>query len=146
MQAHKHLSLIAAIALTLSPSPARSQDGFKVIVHAQNPEAALSRDAIARIFLKKTSTWSSGLSVIPVDLPAQASARRAFSKSVLRKDVSAVQGFWQAAIFSGRGVPPAERAADRDVIAYVRSNPSAIGYVRADVALDAGIKVLRILE
>lgn len=148
MQLHRRLTLIpiAAIALGLFPCPVRAQEGFKVIVNARNPESELSREAIARMFLKKTSTWSSGKAVIPVDLPERALARTAFSKVVLRKEIGAVKGFWQAAIFSGRGVPPAERPSDREVIAYVRENPDAIGYVHADAPIDAGAKVVRIRE
>lgn len=117
---------------------------FRVVVHSANPSSSLARADLARLFLKKTSAWPDGRAAAPVDLGENAPARRAFSKTVLERDVSAVRAYWQQQIFSGRGVPPVEKGSDADVLAYVRANPGAVGYVSAGVELGASIKELRV--
>ena len=52
--------------------------------------------------------------------------------------------YWQKMIFSGREVPPPEKTSSAEVVAYVRANRGAIGYVAADAALGAGVRVLKI--
>ena len=47
-------------------------------------------------------------------------------------------------MFAGRAVPPAERASDAEVLAYVRATPGAAGYVSADVVLDSGVRRLTV--
>jgi ABC-type phosphate transport system substrate-binding protein len=48
--------------------------------------------------------------------------------------------YWQQMIVSGRGVPPA-KTSDQDVLAYVKANPGAIGYVGADAPTEE-VKVI----
>jgi ABC-type phosphate transport system substrate-binding protein len=43
-------------------------------------------------------------------------------------------------VFSGKDVPPPEKGTDADVVAFVKSNPGAIGYVAAGSA--DGVKVV----
>ena len=64
-----------------------------------------------------------------MDLPAGSGARSAFSNDVLRKSVNAIKVYWQQEVFSGRDVPPPEKASVREVVAYVQANPGAVGYV-----------------
>lgn len=150
MRFGRHALIVALVTafMTVAPAtvPVSAQEGYKLIVNASNPEAELDRETVARIFLKKTAVWTNGKPVSPVDLGESAAARAEFSKAVLRKPVGAVKAFWQSAIFSGRGVPPPEKSSDRDVVAHVRTNPYAIGYVSGDAALGEGVKVVRIRE
>ena len=55
---------------------------------------------------------------------------------------AAIVAFWQQQIFSGRDVPPAEKASEKDVIAYVKDHEGAVGYVSPDVELPVGVKTL----
>ena len=56
---------------------------------------------------------------------------------------AAIAAYWNALIFSGRELPPLEKATDADVIAYVRATPGAIGYVSAGADI-AGVKLLAV--
>jgi ABC-type phosphate transport system substrate-binding protein len=95
---------------------------------------------VSNIFLRKTSRWEGGSEIQPVDLPASSPVRERFSESVLGKAISAIQAYWQRQIFSGHGVPPVEKASEEDVLAYVRANTNAIGYVAAGVPLGGAVK------
>ena len=84
--------------------PLRAQDApYRLIVNSNNPVGALSRDEVSKLFLKKVPAWHSGEAVVPVDQSEDAEVRRLFSKRVLGKDVASVKGYWQQAIFTGRG-------------------------------------------
>lgn len=117
--------------------------GYKVVVNASNPASSLTRKQAAAIFMKKASKWEHGTPAVAVDQVAAANARETFSKEVLGKSVSAVKSYWQQQIFAGAEVPPVEKSSDDEVIAFVKSNPGAIGYV-SDTSAAAGVKTLRV--
>jgi ABC-type phosphate transport system substrate-binding protein len=114
-----------------------------VVVHPSNPVASLPRDRVSAMFLKKVGEWPQGGTVLPVDLSAAGGLRDAFGKDVHGKDIAAILSYWKQMIASGRGVPPPVKATDAEVVAYVRGNPGAIGYVSANTPTD-GVKVLRL--
>lgn len=118
--------------------------GFNVIVNAANPVTALSRDEVARLFLKKTTTWPNGSPVAPVDQRSDSIGRQAFCREVLQKDMSEISSYWNQMIFSGRTLPPLAKGSDEDVVAYIRANPNAIGYVADRTPLGQGVKILTI--
>ena len=111
------------------PTGAARAPGFTVVVHASNPVAALPREQLARLFLGKVKRWPSGADAEPVDLAPGAPARDAFTRSVLGKSVSTVRAYWQQRIFSGLDVPPPEKAAEAEALEFVRTHPTAVGYV-----------------
>jgi len=129
------LALVAAIALALPTRRAAAQ-GFVVIVNAAG-DASLSKDDISKAFLKK------GSSLVAVDQSKGAAVRDAFSKAVLGRPASAVATYWQQQIFAGKDVPPSEKGSDADVIAFVKSNPKAIGYVSAGADV-SGVKAVTV--
>jgi hypothetical protein len=59
--------------------------------------------------------------------------------------VKAIKKYWQQMVFSGKSAPPPEVATDSDVLAMVRMDPAAIGYVSDEVTL-RGVKIVDIVE
>jgi len=109
-----------------------AQDGYKVVVNPANTTPSLSRDQIAKLFAGK-SEWEDGSPASPVDQLPESAIREAFSRDVFgagrrRPD--------------GAGQPPSV-ASDRDVLAYVRLKPGAIGYVSASADLQ-GVRVVAV--
>lgn len=137
---------LIALLIALAVQPASSAPGsFKIIVHSSNGTGSMSRGQLASIFLKKTTRWQNGAVIAPVDLVDDTGTRQEFSRYVLNKAVSAVKSFWQQQIFSGRDVPPVEKRTDDEVIAFVRANPNAIGYV-SGAARIAGVKTIELTD
>jgi ABC-type phosphate transport system substrate-binding protein len=126
------IALAVAVA-TIAPAAARAQ-GYVVIVNAAGA-ASLSKDEVSKAFLKK------GSGLVAVDQSKGAAVRDAFSKAVLGRPASAVATYWQQQIFAGKDVPPAEKSSDADVVAFVKANPKAIGYVSAGADV-AGVKTV----
>lgn len=137
------LSILLLAVLAAAPARAAS---FKVVVHEANPVRSMTADRASRLFLKKVTRWDDGSEVRPVDQRDDATARESFSESVHGKDVGSIQSYWQRMIFSGRATPPPELATDAEVLAFVRANPGAIGYVDGGVPAGSGVTVIEIEE
>ena len=133
------------ILFALLVNGAYAQNGIKVIVNVDNNVTTISSDQVSRYFLKKSKKWDSGQKVKPVDLNRKNDTRESFTSNVHGKSISAIKAFWQKKIFTGKGVPPVEKKSDKDVIAYVRANPGAIGYVSASTNV-SGVKVINLIN
>jgi ABC-type phosphate transport system substrate-binding protein len=142
MHTVRSLIVFASLAMLLLAVPLHAA-GFKVIVHSANPVDALSKKELSSIFMKKTQKWGNGTPIVPADQGEKAAVRDSFTTDVHGKSIAAVKSYWQQQIFSGRDVPPVEKASDAQALALVRSNPGAIAYVseEADVS---GVKVVTI--
>lgn len=129
------LLVLTATSLTASAG------GYRLIVNRDNPTVGLTRERLAALYLKKSTTWEGGEEALPVDLPEASETRAAFSVEVLKKSVAGVKAYWNQQIFSGRSVPPREQPGDAEVVAYVKAHANAVGYVseKADVS---GVKVV----
>lgn len=132
--------LIGAALLSSGPEAATQAAGFVVVVNAANPVTAVTREEASRLFLKKTDRWADGGTVAPVDLPDGSPTRQAFSKAVHNRSMSAIKAYWQQQVFAAKGIPPMEKESDAEVLAFVRGDPHAIGYVSASAPLGAGVK------
>ena len=134
--------LCVLAGLMLLGSGTGAQDGYRVVVNAANPVSSLSKGEIAKLYLEK-STWGDGAAVAPVDQSAESSVRTVFTREVLGSGVAqATERMRMIRKVSGGDLPPAV-ASDRDVLAFVRLKPGAIGYVSlaADVQ---GVKVVAV--
>jgi ABC-type phosphate transport system substrate-binding protein len=137
----RSLLLGSLLALAFAAATARADDGFVVIVHSSNGVGALTKAQASELFLKKTTKWSGGEGVQPVDLKATSPTREKFSQAVHGKSAAAISTYWSRLVFSGRETSPPEKASDDEVIAFVKANPGAVGYVAAG-ASTAGVKVV----
>ena len=133
---------LAAVAAGTTPAAAQTE-GFVVIVNQTNPVTSLSRQQVADMFMKQARQWEHGGDIHPVDQPAVATVRDAFSRVVHGKPASAVASWWGQQMFSGRAVPPPQRPNDRGVNAFVREDALAIGYISPGT-IETGVKLLRI--
>jgi ABC-type phosphate transport system substrate-binding protein len=138
------LALAFAGLLVTAPALRAQQGGYRVIVNAANPVSSLEVREVSRMFRKEVTRWKDGSTVAPVDQRTQAPARAAFSQKVHGRSVQMIAEFWRQQIFSGRNVPPVEKASDVEVLEYVRSNPGAIGYVSSTASLAPNVKVVTV--
>ncbi len=137
----RKLLLLLALAAAL---PAAAEEPFKIVVNPANVAAALPRAQVSLLFLKKVTRWPDGRPVQPAE-PADERLRERFHRDVHGKSLAAVQSYWNQLIFSGREVPPVEKATAEEVVAFVRANAGAIGVVPAGEAT-AGVKVIALKE
>jgi ABC-type phosphate transport system substrate-binding protein len=139
----RRMFFVAAICIAGIGARAQAQ-GFTLIVNVANPVASLSKDEVSSLFLKHTVKWSDGRSVAAVDQDKNSKTRDAFTKAVHGRSVGAVYSYWQQQVFGGKDVPPVEKPGDADVLAFVRSNANAIGYIASGTTLGENVKAVPI--
>jgi ABC-type phosphate transport system substrate-binding protein len=139
----KLLTFAFCLTALAAAAPAGAQQ-YRVIVNSANPTSTLSKEDLARVYLKKMSTWKTGQQVQVVDLGPKSPVRAEFSVTVLGRDVPTMKNYWQQSLFSGRGVPPIEQPTEAQVVAFVAANPGAIGYVSADAQLPESVKTVSV--
>jgi len=144
MRLEKSAIIVFLTVLMWTVPAVASGQGFKVVVNEANSSETISIQQLENIFMKKMATWSNGRPVIPVDQTASSSTRNGFSKVVFSRDTNAIKSYWQRQIFSGRGVPPPEKASDDEVLAFIRVNSGAIGYVSSNADVGSGVRVLEV--
>jgi ABC-type phosphate transport system substrate-binding protein len=121
----------ALVVLCLATTALAGDESWKLIVNPDNGVTSVSADFVRKAYLKKSSEWSDGTAIRPVDLGAKSAVRARFTKDVLKKTTSQLKSFWNQQIFSGKGLPPPAVDSAADAVAYVLANPGAIGYVPA---------------
>jgi ABC-type phosphate transport system substrate-binding protein len=138
-----HLALWGALAgsLVLAAAAVGAEaDDYVVIVHPDVPVDRLSAAELGRLFQRRTTQWSDGSTVMPVEEVGPVRAR--FYRDTMRMSVAEVGNYWVGeAINSGIQPPHLLGSADL-VVAYVAATPGAIAYVEASARL--GTKVKRI--
>ncbi len=123
-----------------------SAGDFLVIVNAGNGVTSLSHRDVSKLFLKKQTTWPSGVVVSPVDQVESAAIRVAFTDQIHKRPLTVLQKYWLKQAFSGTSVKPDEKSSDSDVINYVAENKGGIGYVSAGTELPDTVKVVTLSD
>jgi ABC-type phosphate transport system substrate-binding protein len=133
------LNTLVVVALLTAPGVSLAA-GFKVIVNAEQRSEKLSKDDVSRIFLKKLTRWSDGTEIRVVQPKGDTAVRAAFDPAVHDRSPAAIRTYWAQMVFSGRDVPPVEKANDEAIVDFVRQNRGAIGVVSEGAALAGGVK------
>lgn len=136
------------LALSVALWSAAQSSDFKVIVHQDNPASRLTKKDVSNFLLKKSTRWNENgfqAPVSPIDLDGKNPTREDFSKEVHGRSVSTIKNYWQRQIFGGHEAPPPEVASDAEVVAFVRNNRGAIGYVSSGTRLD-GVKEVTLVN
>jgi ABC-type phosphate transport system substrate-binding protein len=135
--------VLSAMVLATAISAFAVAGDFKVIVNTANSSTKISKSDLNALFLKKMAKWSDGTPSAPINQSKKSPVRDIFTTTVHGKSVAAIDSYWQQQIFSGRDVPPPEKSSDAEVVAYVKANSGAVGYVTG-AAPTAGVKVLSV--
>jgi ABC-type phosphate transport system substrate-binding protein len=139
-------ALVAALVLG-APAPSPAADEFVVIVHPSVAGANVRRPDLAAVFLKKATRWGSGGTAVPVDQSGTSAVRKAFCDAVLGMPVGTAVQYWQKQMFGANPLrPPAVKASDAEVIAFVEKTEGAVGYVSKTAVLPAGVKAIAVID
>jgi ABC-type phosphate transport system substrate-binding protein len=139
MKINSLLKIGIASALTLSATFFTSAE-VVVVVHPGNA-AALDGTTIKRIYLGKSSAYSTGNEAIVINQVPDSTSRQAFDSEVLGRSTSQISAYWSKQVFTGKGIPPKEVQDDSAVISLISNNKDAIGYVDK-TAVTGAVKVV----
>lgn len=116
--------------------------GFKIIASPKVKGTAMSRQALAAVFLGKVDKWGDGTRITPIDLSATSPIRATFSETMLGMPTLGVRRYWEQRLVEGGGSPPMVKPSEEAVIAAVATNEGAIGYVSEDTPVPETVKML----
>lgn len=138
-------NLVLSAALLLATAAIAADRPFAVVVNPDSSVAALSAADVSAAFLGKTVKWPDGTKVLPVDQAEDGPLYKAVADSIHGKSPDALKNYWVKQVFAGKGAPPPKKASDADVVAFVKANPGAIGYVSASADVK-GVKVVAVKD
>jgi ABC-type phosphate transport system substrate-binding protein len=137
------LSILVGFMFIIGSTIHTSAQGYMIITNHENSVDALTKKEISDFFLKKKTTFSNSLTILPVDLSSGSTIRIAFSEDIHNKTVTQVRAYWQQSVFSGKASPPTEMENDQAVINYVKTHKGAIGYIASKNA-STSVKIINI--
>jgi ABC-type phosphate transport system substrate-binding protein len=112
-----------------------------VVAHKDFPATGLTRVDLKNMFLGK-KTKLDGKSVVIATLRA-GPTHTTFLKTWVAKTPSQFKNYWRKQVFTGKSRAPRAFKSEKDLLAFVRKTPGAIGYVSAGTRTD-GARVLTI--
>jgi ABC-type phosphate transport system substrate-binding protein len=139
------VGVLAVLTTVAAPPVASAEARFRVIVHAQVRGTQIPRAALSSIFLGRASKWGDGTEVRPVDQSLRSSLRLSFTTDVLQQDLIGIQMYWQREIMRGH-VPPPVKSSDEEIVAFVASNPGAVGYVSPGTPLPDTVREVAVVN
>lgn len=114
-----------------------------VVVARASAIETLDRADLRDIYLGRMDRLPNGEPVVPVDQTESAPAYATFYREYLGQTPARVKAHWSKRIFTGRGQPPRSVDDGAAMARAVAGNPTAIGYLDADL-VDERLRVVRI--
>ena len=119
-----------------------SQSAFAevaVIVNSANSDS-IDGKMVKKIYLGKAKAFPSGAKVKVYTLPSSQADTEYFRQKVLKKSNSQFKSYWSKLAFTGKGTPATELDTAEDIIAAIKKDPKAIGFINSsDVNSDVKV-------
>ncbi len=116
-----------------------------IVVHKDNSVTTVTKSALGRYFLRKTTAWDTGIRIAPVDLPITDPVREEFSKTILGKNSREIESHWISQSLVGGKSAPEVVANSALVKKNVSADPGGIGYINVS-DLDDSVKRVEVVE
>lgn len=142
MFTNKRIRLISGIIVILSAHLLAGE--YHIVVNSSVENETITAKALKNIFLGKQTKWDSGHRILPAMLQ-EGDTRNTFVKEIVKKTPMAFKNYWNAALFTGRGVPPATFENNEDLIDYIKNNSGAIGFVSETMSVE-NVKIIEIQQ
>lgn len=133
------LSVLAALAVTLTLCPAHAADDDLVVVgHASVPK--LDLQTLQRLYTGRVVEVG-GVSLVVANGAPGSAVRQRFLAQVMQQDDDKYRAYWTVRRHVGKGTPPRELRSTAEVLEFVQSTPGAVAYLTA-AELKPGVNVV----
>jgi ABC-type phosphate transport system substrate-binding protein len=137
-------TLLLLLALLLPAAAACAE--IVVVVNAQNPVTALTRNQVIDLYMGRQINFPGGAPALPLDQAAGSNVRGEFYRALTGKSEANINAYWARLLFTGIASPPRAVPTADATLRIVRENASAIAYVEsADVEKDVQDKRVKIV-
>lgn len=116
-----------------------------VVVHAANPVRSLSHKELVDLYMGRSRVFPHGDLALPFDLARDSALRERFYRGLTGMSLAQVNSYWSRLMFTGQTLPPAALQTEAEVMAIVKRNSNAIGYLGTEPA-DRGLRVVLVLR
>jgi ABC-type phosphate transport system substrate-binding protein len=106
-----------------------SSSELVLVVHKDNPTAALSRSQVIDLYMGKYVAFPDGSKAQPVDIENDLETRKQFYNSLVGMPLARVNAYWSKVKFSGRARPPTQQKDEKAILDFVKQTENAIAYV-----------------
>ena len=138
------------LALLLFPcwaalsDPARA-DVF-VVVHRDSPLRELTPSQVSDLYLGRSRSLPGSEAILVIERGQDSSLRASFFRLLNGMSLKQINVYWVRLQFSGQVLPPPNFGDSKLLLAAIRSNRLAIGYIDASEADDSVSVVLRLRD
>lgn len=136
----KKLLTTSILALALLVISSANADVL-VVVNKDNDIDSFSKRQLVDIYMGKNLYLPDGSLAIRLDQAPDSETREVFYRQLLGKSVAEVNAYWARLLFTGRASPPHVLSSSKEILAVVRKNKNAIGYVN-ESDVDDSVKVV----
>jgi hypothetical protein len=143
MAPRKLLLQLAALALLAVVLPVRAD--FYIVVHASNPQRALTQKEAVDLFMGRSRAFANGDFALIFDLPRDHPRRAAFYLALTGMSVAQVNSYWSRLMFSGQSVPPQALPDETAMAGILRRNPSALGWLSKEPT-ESGLRTVLVIK
>jgi len=112
-----------------------------------DPELSISsinNTEITDLFLKRHASLDDGVTIIPVNHPANSIERSDFEKYVLNQTQREIKSYWLKLRFKGIR-PPLVQDSDKAILLFVQRVSGAISYIQSEIKPE-GVKILMTIK
>ena len=139
----KSVYILLVIFVACSSLSAQERGDYKIVINRSNSMEMISNVKLSQVFLKKVTSWDNGETILPVDLMDGSPLRETFTLKVHKRSIKKIKSYWKRQVFTKKSVPPPQLMDETDVLAFVASDPGAIGYVSSSTPIRGyAVKVL----
>ena len=132
--------LILALLLACSPAAMAWAD-MVVAANAKSGVEHMTREEVVYVFMGRWRQFPSGVTAVPVDMPADSADYAAFYHQLVNKDPADIKAYWSRLVFSGGARPPRSAQQRDDLLRILLSVPGAIGYIDRSL-VDSRMKIV----
>ncbi len=129
------IRLLLALLLLMT-SHAFAAEKLVVVVNKNNPVATMEHSEVIDLFMGKYVAFPSGTKAIAVDLNDKNISREAFYRKLVGRSLASVNAYWSRIRFSGKRKPPIQKPDYAQVVAFVESTDTSIGYIPKSMVTD----------
>lgn len=102
-----------------------------VIVHPESPLPQMNAQEVSNLYLGRQRSTHAGERLLILDQPRDSELRSRFFNRLNGMSLRSVDAYWARLQFSGDSQPPIPLPESATIVATVRSNRLAIGYIDA---------------
>lgn len=118
-----------AAVLWLLHGRAFAGDTLYVVVSAQSEVHELAKKDVLALYTGHTRLFPNGQPAVALDQFRDGPARAAFYQALTGMDIARINSYWARLHFTGQVQPPQVAGDDEAVLARLRADPRALGYL-----------------